>query len=944
MMSRRLSSLRIVSLSVSLSFLLARLVTISFGFVLVSFAASAKNYEIGSVYTYDYILGLELNEPSTGSESVSTVGYKILSQVIVRPVWQQEPGGSIFEIKLIKPKLQIKSRKAPQPEGFWDHTSHLDTTTLHPLYVYWKDGQVQKTFSVKNDDTSLVNIKKGIANLLQNNPNGGSAEEETPAGRCQVLYENKDHFHVKKTVTGRCIPGPEANYPFSSSTNPVLGTTVESNINAEITLTKDNSVLQEAEVTETHIVRVNAKQEVGATVLASQSFKLAGTSSSGDRIITASSADSAIEELSKSEGITLVQDGLLPKPEHIPYCEAINCKTYDVLLKTLEVENMATTKASSAFIQLVAKIREAKHQELKALLQPSSPHFPQLLDACAAAGTEDAHKTAMSALNFFLEDDYAHPERYLLGLSLASSPSEEILTGINNISLIQIKHFVDLFKLLRREEVPAKLHESLTLTTAAVARTLKEKADKYSSSVKRSLLHDVEEYLVNSLSYCSQKEENEEKMKCQILYLRALKNLKSKTTVSILFEFIQNSKDSKVSVVAMKSIHAMPDAFIETRYRPQLLRIIQQLGRKYDSSVRTMALDLILRNKPTKLEISEIVGQLLKKIVDRQHSEVTTFMWNRIHEFMEHNAELQTMLNAVILEERLKNYHHLSPLGLSTAFSRVFSKTPSANSTFSNAIEMTGKILKRSSFDVFIQSMNDSLSLFSLGIFAGGLSSFAAENNNGGANVVEVEDDTEDATAGMELSLMGVQQRPIVFFVGNSELMGLVWSGAGSERTTALQGNVLLQDEKRTIPLFNGLLAEVTIQGGLSFDLAGQIQISLWHRTANSLVENKAGLVLQSVVRADTSFVRSKVDYTVAAEAALHFTSDINFYDGVLMCLKLTQPEFSIRQNIHKTERIPGSKHKLRKAKYKTIPVPGITYALNKKNSQLCGVMYKDEL
>lgn len=69
----------------------------------MSFAASAKNYEIGNVYTYDYILGLELNEPSTEvdpTSSLSTVGYKILSQVIVRPVWQQEPGGSIFEIQV----------------------------------------------------------------------------------------------------------------------------------------------------------------------------------------------------------------------------------------------------------------------------------------------------------------------------------------------------------------------------------------------------------------------------------------------------------------------------------------------------------------------------------------------------------------------------------------------------------------------------------------------------------------------------------------------------------------------------------------------------------------------------------------------------------------------------------------------------------------------------
>jgi microsomal triglyceride transfer protein large subunit len=50
---------------------------------------------------------------------------------------------------------------------------------------------------------------------------------------------------------------------------------------------------------------------------------------------------------------------------------------------------------------------------------------------------------------------------------------------------------------------------------------------------------------------------------------------------------------------------------------------------------------------------------------------------------------------------------------------------------------------------------------------------------------------------------------------------------------------VLLQDEKRVIPLFNGLVADVNIQGGLSFDLAGQVELSLWHRTAKSLVENK---------------------------------------------------------------------------------------------------------
>ena len=47
--------------------------------------------------------------------------------------------------------------------------------------------------------------------------------------------------------------------------------------------------------------------------------------------------------------------------------------------------------------------------------------------------------------------------------------------------------------------------------------------------------------------------------------------------------------------------------------------------------------------------------------------------------------------------------------------------------------------------------------------------------------------ETEEANAGIEITLMDTQLRPFVFFTGQGELMGHVWSGTGSERTTALQ-------------------------------------------------------------------------------------------------------------------------------------------------------------
>lgn len=45
----------------------------------------------------------------------------------------------------------------------------------------------------------------------------------------------------------------------------------------------------------------------------------------------------------------------------------------------------------------------------------------------------------------------------------------------------------------------------------------------------------------------------------------------------------------------------------------------------------------------------------------------------------------------------------------------------------------------------------------------------------------------EVATAGMELSILGTQIRPFVFFSGQGELMGHVWSGTASEKTPAYQ-------------------------------------------------------------------------------------------------------------------------------------------------------------
>ena len=77
--------------------------------------------------------------------------------------------------------------------------------------------------------------------------------------------------------------------------------------------------------------------------------------------------------------------------------------------------------------------------------------------------------------------------------------------------------------------------------------------------------------------------------------------------------------------------------------------------------------------------------------------------------------------------------------------------------------------------------MEIKLTLFQLGIFAGGLASFVSDDK-----ATTKEDDAE-ANAGMVLNVLGNQLRPIVFFKSMSELMSLYWSGAAEEKNSALQ-------------------------------------------------------------------------------------------------------------------------------------------------------------
>lgn len=119
-----------------------------------------------------------------------------------------------------------------------------------------------------------------------------------------------------------------------------------------------------------------------------------------------------------------------------------------------------------------------------------------------------------------------------------------------------------------------------------------------------------------------------------------------------------------------------------------------------------------------------------------------------------------------------------------------------------------------------------------MGITAGGLNSFISSSDN------DPNEEEEAVTAGMELTIAGTQIRPFVFFNGQGELMGHVWSSTASQLTPALQMLSLLQDHREYIRLGSGFIAKFENRIAVSFDLSGKIEISLWNRNAEALIQN----------------------------------------------------------------------------------------------------------
>lgn len=52
-----------------------------------------------------------------------------------------------------------------------------------------------------------------------------------------------------------------------------------------------------------------------------------------------------------------------------------------------------------------------------------------------------------------------------------------------------------------------------------------------------------------------------------------------------------------------------------------------------------------------------------------------------------------------------------------------------------------------------------------------------------------------------------------------------------------------------------------------------------------------AGIIIAGLIKVDTSFVKSQIEYNLSIEPKLKLQTDIDFYSNVNLCMRLVQPD-----------------------------------------------------
>ncbi|XP_020812310.1 microsomal triglyceride transfer protein large subunit [Drosophila serrata] len=839
----------------------------------------------------------ELGQRSSSSKTT----YKFETDLEINSVWSRD-NDQLLEIFISESRVAAAGKDRS-----------ISKIPDRPFYISLVEGQPHKVIAHTSKDQSLLNLERGIASLLLLRLDASQEEELDVSGLCRVSYNVKSSTRVEKAKRDCALWDLRVTY----HPEEAFGVSQQSQEQVSYQLSSEGSLLK-AESVETHRLSLAAKPDVGSVVKSVLILQQSGQGSSDVKQLEQDSLESAIESLLEWYRVFELEsdvDGFISELKEQTLEDQLKAS-----LDELQSEDVGKSSLALAFVKLIPLARITSQERFAALLKEHTKLLPQLVDLLGAVQTFDAHNATFGFL--YKEGDTSNEqlellEKYLQSLAVATHPERKI-----------IEHLYGLLQLEAVNKKQAKLRDSIVQTIATLTR-------QSGFDVNDLLLQQVREYLLQGVT-----------SKEPTLYIRALQNLQDPTTIESLLEQAQSRDEPSISVAALQALKSFPVGNLNSSHRQQFEGIFYQRKRRFDSSARTLALDVILSLRPSKEQLGHLLDYLASN--DRQF-EIKTYVLQKLRMLAEKCPRFRALFETELAKRsRVNNYNVLGQKGLTTVLTRQLSLAPAFNESLLSTQEVYQGILKRGSVEFLLHAGRSQASTFKLGIYTAGLGSLVGDGDaDDGNDAIPADDELggeETITAGMEISVQGSQLRPLIFFNGQTELMGHVWGGTASDTTPAYQATTLAQDHERYIILASGATLHWRVLGARSVDLNGKVGFSLWNRNAQTEIQQNTGSALLGHVAVGFTYAKLVQDFSLIHEPKLSLQADLDFYSGIKLCMQLQRPEqlleqTSIRSVFLQSVDRPYAKHVSSKLSHKT---PGCTFALNQKNNEMCNIIFND--
>ncbi|XP_075057364.1 microsomal triglyceride transfer protein large subunit isoform X2 [Mixophyes fleayi] len=800
--------------------------------------------------------------------------------------------------------IQVENiNKRPDDENIFAGTSAakiLGENNLsilqRPILIQWSKGKVKTLYLYQNEPTTLANIKRGLASLFQIQLSSGTVTEADVSGNCKVTYQARQNQVTKIKDLDSC----KISKTGFTNTNKVLGTSSKQ-ASSTIYIIEDD-IIKSALAEENHVLMLNVYETIAAKIICKQKLEFKSIEA-GPKEFAGKQLVSVVKAVDpKYVSIPVVADQL--KNKECKSCPLL-LQQWKTIRKQLKPENLSKASAAHSFLSLIQSLRRARKSDIVALLKSEKEDvLPQLVDAVTFAQTPDTLEAVLEFLDFVNGSRPLLQERFLYACGLASHPNESMLRAL-----------LDKYKgKIANDEI----RDTVVIIMGALVKKLKQ-----DGGLELPAVVEAKKIILDGL----QKADKPSDIK---MYLLALKNANLPEGIPLLLKYSESGQ-GPISSIAISALQKYDISLVIDEVKKIMNRIYHQNYKIHEKTVRTAAADIILNNKPTYMEVKNLllsIGEL--------SLEMSKYMLSMFQDILHFQMPASKIIQQVLKDMKVHNYDRFSKSGSSSAYSGYVIRGPDSSTTYSLDILYSGSgIMRRSNMDTFVYSKNTELHAIQVVIEAQGLETLIA------ATADEGEEDLE-SFAGMSAILFDVQLRPVTFFQGYSDLMSKMFSATGAP-INVVKGLVLLTDHSEIIQLQSGLQASTEFQGGLAIDISGGMDFSLWYRESKTSVHNRGAMVIIGNISIDSEFASAGMETRFETESTFSFITTVKFSSyPFLVCMQMDKGSFPFRRYITRYESLPcGKSYVSRKGKVQT--VAGSELPLHQENSNMCRAVFAEE-